>query len=166
MRKTNNKPLRAAAVPTGAQAPASRLRTLFQTVRKALSRYVASETTSSPQELDLRYVKLCELERAAEPLLREWQGVKIAAMPLSWLPRYLEYPLPEKEVRLLTRIMLQDEVTSIAIPLDGGRAQGMPGKCSRSVIFAPDLVLLHLSNALCSCPNYTTRHRKMTPQTT
>lgn len=150
MEKTNSRRPQVATVRTGAKAPASRLHTLFQTVRKALSQVFASETTSSPLELDLRYVKLSELERAAEPLLREWQGQKIAAMPLSWLPRYLEYPLPEKEVRLLTHIMLQDEVTSIAIPLDGGHVQGLPGKCSRSVIFAPDLVLLHLSNALCS----------------
>lgn len=148
MRKTNSRRPQEATGRTGAKEPATRFHKLFQTVRKALSQVFASETTLSPLELDLRYVKLSELERAAEPLLREWQGRKIAAMPLSWLPRYLEYPLPEKEVRLLTRIMIQDEVTSIAIPLDGGPAQGRPGECSRSVIFAPDLVLLHLSNVL------------------
>ncbi len=150
MEKTNSKRSQGCRARTGAKAPASRLRTLFQTMRSKLSQVFATGTPSCPGELDLRYVKLSELECPAEPLLREWQGLKVAVMPIVTVLDYLRFPLPEREVRLLTYMLSRGEPTSIAIPLDGDPARTQSCKGSRVVILASDQVLMCLAATLYS----------------
>lgn len=150
MAKKSSKRLQGCRARTGARAPASRLRTLFQTVKSVLTRAFAAETPSCLEKLDLRYVKLSELERAAEPLLREWQELKVAVMPIATVLDYLRFPLPEREVRILTYMLSQGEAMSIAIPLDVDPSRTKPCEGNRVVILASDRVLTRLAATLYS----------------
>lgn len=116
----------------------SKVRKVSQAVIRTLQELSRPCREGYRLELDARFVQLPELVYAAKPLLREWKGAKIAALPLASILKFLVYPLPEKEVKQLTQALSQPKTSVIAISLSTPLASRHGDKEIQAVLFAPE----------------------------